>query len=102
MGGKNLAHHVNDSCLQISHWHSTASESLGWAYFPPVLLDKKESYYDGIIMDWRTMPGGPCSPDRVIPSGLDIQADCEFGEDAQDSCCKFPYDEGKVLVHEVG
>lgn len=50
---------------------------LGWAWFPSDLAgaDALPRFYDGVVIDYRTMPGG------------DLLG---------------PYDEGDTLVHEVG
>jgi hypothetical protein len=31
---------------------------LGWAYFPSILTDRRYSNLDGVVLDWRTLPGG--------------------------------------------
>jgi len=31
---------------------------LGWAYFPSILSDRRYSNLDGVVLDWRTLPGG--------------------------------------------
>jgi Pregnancy-associated plasma protein-A len=31
---------------------------LGWAYFPSILLDPTYASLDGVVLDWRTLPGG--------------------------------------------
>ncbi len=49
---------------------------LGWAYLPEI-TDTAQAYLDGIVMDWRTVPG---ASDEY--EGL--------------------YDEGDTLVHEAG
>ena len=47
---------------------------LGWAYLPDVATKDKYSYIDGVVLDWRTLPGG----------GMD------------------PYSDGDTATHEVG
>ena len=47
---------------------------LGWAYLPDVAVKDKYSYIDGVVVDWRTLPGG----------GID------------------PYSDGDTATHEVG
>jgi hypothetical protein len=32
--------------------------SLGWAYFPSILSDPTFAVLDGVVLDWRTLPGG--------------------------------------------
>jgi Pregnancy-associated plasma protein-A len=49
---------------------------LGWAYLPEI-TDTAQRYLDGIVMDWRTVPGASTEYDGV-------------------------YDEGDTLVHEAG
>ena len=49
---------------------------LGWAYLPSI-TDTNQSYLDGIVIDWRTVPGA---------------------SDAYDG----RYDEGDTLTHEAG
>jgi hypothetical protein len=31
---------------------------LGWAYFPPIVLNATYADLDGVVLDWRTVPGG--------------------------------------------
>lgn len=31
---------------------------LGWAYFPSVLTDPRYAILDGVVLDWRSLPGG--------------------------------------------
>ena len=31
---------------------------LGWAYFPPIVNDPTYRDLDGVVLDWRTLPGG--------------------------------------------
>lgn len=31
---------------------------LGWAYFPSILLNATYANLDGVVLDWRTLPGG--------------------------------------------
>jgi len=31
---------------------------LGWAYFPDILTDAAYANLDGVVLDWRTLPGG--------------------------------------------
>lgn len=49
---------------------------LGWAYLPEI-TDTAQAYLDGIVIDWRTVPGA-----STAYAGL--------------------YDEGDTLVHEAG
>jgi len=49
---------------------------LGWAYYPNI-TDTKQSYLDGIVIDWRTVPGA---------------SDAYVGA----------YDQGETLTHEAG
>ena len=35
-----------------------ASPWLGWAYFPSI-LNTADANLDGVVLDWRTLPGGP-------------------------------------------
>ncbi len=49
---------------------------LGYAYYPTI-VEKKKAYLDGVVMDWKTVPG------------------------ASDEYEGF-YDEGKTLTHEIG
>jgi hypothetical protein len=32
---------------------------LGWAYFPQIVNDPAYRNLDGVVLDWRTLPGGP-------------------------------------------
>lgn len=32
---------------------------LGWAYFPGIATDPTYGNLDGVVLDWRTLPGGP-------------------------------------------
>jgi hypothetical protein len=32
---------------------------LGWAYFPSILTDPTYKALDGVVVDWRSLPGGP-------------------------------------------
>jgi hypothetical protein len=32
---------------------------LGWAYFPDIVGDPTYGNLDGVVLDWRTLPGGP-------------------------------------------
>lgn len=32
---------------------------LGWAYFPDIVDDPTYGNLDGVVLDWRTLPGGP-------------------------------------------
>jgi len=79
---------------------STAKDILGSSYFPSILF-QKQGIFDGIVLDFRTMPGGGCRPKEAPSAGVDFQGDCE-NEKTKDSCCKYAYDKGKTLVHEVG
>ena len=49
---------------------------LGWAYYPSI-TDTNQSYLDGIVIDWRTVPGA---------------SDAYEGR----------YDQGETLTHEAG
>jgi Pregnancy-associated plasma protein-A len=49
---------------------------LGWAYLPEI-TDTAQAYLDGIVIDWRTVPGASNEYDGL-------------------------YDEGDTLVHEAG
>jgi len=37
----------------------------------------------------------------VASAGVDYQGDCD-NEKTKDGCCKYAYNEGITLVHEVG
>ena len=49
---------------------------LGWAYYPQI-TDSNQSYLDGVVLDWRTVPGA---------------SDAYAGA----------YDQGETLTHELG
>ena len=63
-----------DGTLNV--YTTSGGSYLGWAYLPEI-TDTAQAYLDGIVIDWRTMPG--VSSDYA---GL--------------------YDEGDTLVHEAG
>jgi len=45
---------------------------LGWAYFPSTY--KTQPYLDGIVIDWRSMPGGPYGTDFSLGKTLTHEA----------------------------
>jgi hypothetical protein len=63
-----------DNVLNV--YTTSGGAYLGWAYLPDI-TDTAQAYLDGIVMDWRTLPGA-----STEYAGL--------------------YDEGDTLVHEAG
>lgn len=63
-----------DNVLNV--YTTSGGAYLGWAYLPEI-TDTAQAYLDGIVMDWRTVPGA-----STAYAGL--------------------YDEGDTLVHEAG
>ncbi len=63
-----------DNALNV--YSTSGGAYLGWAYLPEI-TDTAQAYLDGIVIDWRTMPG-------VSTAYADL------------------YDEGDTLVHEAG
>lgn len=63
-----------DETLNV--YSTSGGAYLGWAYLPEI-TDTNQSYLDGIVIDWRTVPGA---------------------SDAYDG----RYDEGDTLTHEAG
>jgi hypothetical protein len=65
----------NDGDMNV---YSTSGDIyLGWAYYPPITESKNQAYLDGIVIDWRTVPGA---------------------SDAYEGA----YDLGETLTHEAG
>jgi Pregnancy-associated plasma protein-A len=64
----------DDSDLNV--YSTTAAAYLGWAYLPSI-TDTNQSYLDGIVLDWETLPG---------------VSDAYAGA----------YDLGETLTHEAG
>jgi hypothetical protein len=65
----------NDGDMNV---YSTSGDIyLGWAYYPSITESKNQSYLDGIVIDWRTVPGA---------------SDAYAGA----------YDQGETLTHEAG
>jgi hypothetical protein len=46
---------------------------LGWAYYPSIVGDPQE-YLDGVVMDFRSMPGGPYGTDFSLGGTLPHEA----------------------------
>jgi Pregnancy-associated plasma protein-A len=42
----------------LNVYTTSGNAYLGWAYFPDIVGSKSE-YLDGVVMDYRSMPGGP-------------------------------------------
>ena len=63
-----------DNALNV--YSTSGGAYLGWAYLPEI-TDTAQAYLDGIVIDWRTMPG---------------VSDAYAGL----------YDEGDTLIHEAG
>jgi hypothetical protein len=63
-----------DETLNV--YSTSGGAYLGWAYLPEI-TDTNQAYLDGIVIDWRTVPGA---------------------SDAYDG----RYDEGDTLTHELG
>jgi hypothetical protein len=63
-----------DNTLNV--YSTSGGAYLGWAYLPEI-TDTAQAYLDGVVIDWRTMPG---------------VSDAYEGR----------YDEGDTLTHEVG
>ena len=63
-----------DNVLNV--YTTSGGAYLGWAYLPEI-TDTAQAYLDGIVIDWRTVPGA-----STAYAGL--------------------YDEGDTLVHEAG
>ena len=64
----------DDSDLNV--YSTTAGAYLGWAYLPPI-TESNQSYLDGIVLDWESLPGV---------------------SDAYEGA----YDQGETLTHEAG
>ena len=65
---------TGDNVLNV--YTTSGGAYLGWAYLPEI-TDTAQAYLDGIVIDWRTIPGA---------------------SDAYEGL----YDEGDTLVHEAG
>ena len=63
-----------DNVLNV--YTTSGGAYLGWAYLPEI-TDTAQAYLDGVVMDWRTVPGASNEYDGL-------------------------YDEGDTLVHEAG
>ena len=46
---------------------------LGWAYFPSI-VDSPQAYLDGVVIDFRSMPGGPYGSDYSLGGTLTHEA----------------------------
>jgi len=64
----------NDGDMNV--YSTSGAAFLGWAYYPQI-TDTNSSYLDGVVIDWRTVPGAS-----------------DAYEDA--------FDEGETLTHEAG
>jgi hypothetical protein len=60
-GGKNehamkrALHQGGDDALNF--YSTTAGDFLGWAYLPDITTKPGQSYLDGIVIDWESIPG---------------------------------------------
>jgi Pregnancy-associated plasma protein-A len=61
----------------LNLYSTTAGAYLGWAYLPSIVDSPSQAYFDGIVIDWESMPG---TSDRY--------------EDA--------FDQGETATHEAG
>jgi hypothetical protein len=43
----------------LNFYVTNADPWLGWAYFPSILTDPAYADLDGVVVDWRSLPGGP-------------------------------------------
>jgi hypothetical protein len=53
---KNALHRGGPSTLNI--YTVDGGPWLGWAYFPDIVGDPTYAILDGVVLDWRTLPGG--------------------------------------------
>ena len=72
---KNALHRGGPETLNL--YSNTASDYLGWAYFPDIVDKPGRAFFDGVVFDWESIPG---------------VSDAYAGQ----------YDLGKTATHEVG
>ena len=53
---KNALHRGGPATLNI--YTVDGGPWLGWAYFPDIVTDPTYAILDGVVLDWRTLPGG--------------------------------------------
>jgi hypothetical protein len=61
MGSTGAEHEMKQALKQggdnaLNVYSNTAAAYLGWAYLPSI-TDTNQSYLDGIVLDWETLPG---------------------------------------------
>jgi hypothetical protein len=72
---KRTLHSGGDNALNL--YSTTAGAYLGWAYLPDITTKPGQSYLDGVVVDWESMPR---------------TSDAYKGE----------FDQGETATHEVG
>jgi hypothetical protein len=61
----------------LNFYSTTAGDYLGWAFLPDILTKPGQSYLDGVVIDWESIPGTSTS-------------------------YQGRYDQGETATHEVG
>lgn len=71
---------------------------LGWAYYPSIVGDPQE-YLDGVVMDYRSLPGGPYGTDYSLGGTLPHEAGHWLGllHTFEGGTCS-PNDEGDLVA----
>jgi Pregnancy-associated plasma protein-A len=72
---KRALHRGGPETLNI--YSTSAGAYLGWAYFPPIVDSQSQTYLDGVVIAWETIPG---TSDRFAGA----------------------FDQGETATHEVG